>query len=546
MWKYPIFDKSRIIYIIIVYIILVCSHISMHIKKSVKKPCKEITCKKVTWKNKITTIAIISVIWILGLVFFAKIMNTNYLASVLDIQKTQKVWDLVIDKMTILPDTVPVAWTNNDVQQIQLSIRNISKRPVSVPRINWENKFLLDCNYDDWWKKFFTKKVDISFLPGNSTIKTNIDIAGGDIYHRYSKIGLNHLQCTIITQQQQWVKNPNPNNKEIINESDWTNNTFELEYKVIWPSSSEWYSVVWWSTSLSPSSVSSPTVISSVHCSDPENVLACTLWLASCPTECTTQSNTGDCSAPVNLTSCTLWLETCPLECRPAESYTTEMQSAFEYAHTLGLTAKPTIQTANAYWVLTRANMAKMIVTYAEQVFGRTPDTSLPCAFDDLSNQVTSEMASYIIQACQLGIMWFDEISDTAFYPNDIVTKWQFGTFLSRAIWWNTNNGGTPYYANHLLALKDAGIISTTNNVDAPQIRWYAWMMMQRAKDLLTTINTANICDIPENAAACSLWLASCPAECMTQSNTVDCTAPVNVLACTLWLASCPTECLQN
>jgi hypothetical protein len=41
------------------------------------------------------------------------------------------------------------------------------------------------------------------------------------------------------------------------------------------------------------------------------------------------------------------------------------------------------------------------------------------------------------------------------FLPNEAVTRAQFGTILSRLLYGETFNEGTPYYANHLQALKE-------------------------------------------------------------------------------------------
>jgi hypothetical protein len=41
------------------------------------------------------------------------------------------------------------------------------------------------------------------------------------------------------------------------------------------------------------------------------------------------------------------------------------------------------------YGQLTRAEMAKMIVNYASEVLGKTPDTSVVCNFTDIAYQTT-------------------------------------------------------------------------------------------------------------------------------------------------------------
>lgn len=65
--------------------------------------------------------------------------------------------------------------------------------------------------------------------------------------------------------------------------------------------------------------------------------------------------------------------------------------------------------------------MAKMIVNYAMNVLSRTLDTTIACAFTDMSKQ-SAEMKDYAIKACQLGIMGKGV---TKFNPNALVTRAQ-------------------------------------------------------------------------------------------------------------------------
>ena len=53
----------------------------------------------------------------------------------------------------------------------------------------------------------------------------------------------------------------------------------------------------------------------------------------------------------------------------------------------------------------------------------------------------------------------------TAFKPNDLVNRAQFGTVLSRALYGDIYNGSDPYYKDHLAALKDAAIMT---QIDVP------------------------------------------------------------------------------
>jgi hypothetical protein len=161
-------------------------------------------------------------------------------------------------------------------------------------------------------------------------------------------------------------------------------------------------------------------------------------------------------------------------------AYSLEFNDAYQYAYHVGITTMPTIQEANMWGQLIRAHMAKMMASYAINVKGLEPDTSLPCNFTDIANQST-ELKWYIKLACQLNLMG---VGLQKFDPNGIVTRAQFGTILSRVIRWGQYNGGTPYYADHLQALKEAGVV---NNITDPEHmmeqRWYVMLMMRRAEN---------------------------------------------------------------
>lgn len=59
----------------------------------------------------------------------------------------------------------------------------------------------------------------------------------------------------------------------------------------------------------------------------------------------------------------------------------------------------------------------------------------------------------------------------TAFDPNGVVTRAQFGTVLSRALREHMFDGADPYYKDHLQALKDMGIMTKIDTPSANEIR---------------------------------------------------------------------------
>ena len=153
-----------------------------------------------------------------------------------------------------------------------------------------------------------------------------------------------------------------------------------------------------------------------------------------------------------------------------------ELYNAYQYAYTIGITTMPTIEQANIYGNLIRSHMAKMMTNYAIEVIGLTLDTWANCVFDDIANE-SAELQWYIKKACQLHLMG---VGINNFNPKGEVTRAEFGTVLSRVLWWGQYNGGTPYYLNHLAALKTAAIISN-NNPSLKETRGYVMLMLMRA-----------------------------------------------------------------
>jgi hypothetical protein len=65
--------------------------------------------------------------------------------------------------------------------------------------------------------------------------------------------------------------------------------------------------------------------------------------------------------------------------------------------------------------------------------------------------------------------------------PNKKVSRAEFGTVLSRILWGETYNNATPYYANHLQALKNNGIMTQIDNPEKRlELRKWVWVMLMR------------------------------------------------------------------
>ncbi|MFA7717632.1 MAG: S-layer homology domain-containing protein, partial [Candidatus Absconditabacterales bacterium] len=160
-----------------------------------------------------------------------------------------------------------------------------------------------------------------------------------------------------------------------------------------------------------------------------------------------------------------------------------ELNDAYIFAYTIGITTQPTIQQADLADTLIRKHLAKMISNFAVKQLGQIPNTGLVCSFTDMDDE-SIEMKFYAKTACQLGLMGLDVngVPISTFNPNGKVTRAQFGTVLSRALYGDLYNRGTPYYLNHLNALKINNIITNTDP-SLQELRGYVMLMLMRAID---------------------------------------------------------------
>ena len=195
-----------------------------------------------------------------------------------------------------------------------------------------------------------------------------------------------------------------------------------------------------------------------------------------------------------------------PVSVLGAASYSSELEGAYNYAYSKGITTMSPIDNANMYGELTRGQLAKMIANWAEKEMGTKVDTTAVCSFSD-AHTAEGDLATYVKKACQMGLMGqgIDK-----FRPNDKVTRGEFGTTLSRALWGDKYNGATPFYKNHLEALRDAGIMKMIDTPNQMEIRGYVMLMLMRSVNVVTPSE----CKDPAVILACALGGDSCPARC--------------------------------
>lgn len=173
-----------------------------------------------------------------------------------------------------------------------------------------------------------------------------------------------------------------------------------------------------------------------------------------------------------------------------------EQMIAYQYAFLHGITSK-VYEEARLEDGITRWEMAKMISQFAKNILGKTPANRV-CAFED-NIYGSKEDKAYIIQACQLWLMWLEADGKTPmkkFNPSWTLTRAEFGTIFSRLLYgglYNVEAGSSvAWYANHLSALKNNGVMTKIDTPFNAELRGFVMIMMLRAdlKDdgQLTTI----------------------------------------------------------
>lgn len=163
-------------------------------------------------------------------------------------------------------------------------------------------------------------------------------------------------------------------------------------------------------------------------------------------------------------------------------AYTNEQHEAYYWAYEMGITNATSIEKADMYWAITRVEMTEMLSNFAKNLLWNSSDSSKNCSYTDIWS-LDKKLQESIVNACKL---WIIGQWNQKFRPNDMVSRAEFWTALSRVLRQNTYDGWKPYYVKHLKALKDAGISS--NSPYANEIlesKWHAFLMIKNSYDLV-------------------------------------------------------------
>ena len=168
-----------------------------------------------------------------------------------------------------------------------------------------------------------------------------------------------------------------------------------------------------------------------------------------------------------------------------------EALSLYEWARENDVTTMDTLEDANPDGLVTRWHLAKMVVNYMVNVLWREMpyDVTYNCVYwgDDESVWESNEIRDYATKACAFWVMGIN-MENNEFLPNNIVTRAEFWTVMSRVLWWDRYNiidtDNRSYYEDHLRALKKNGILKQINDPeDRWEIRKWVWLVFRRVKE---------------------------------------------------------------
>lgn len=209
-------------------------------------------------------------------------------------------------------------------------------------------------------------------------------------------------------------------------------------------------------------------------------------------------------------------VSTAPVAVFGQTSWSQEYQDAYAYAYANGITTMSSIDAANLAGTTTRAQAAKMFVEFAKSM-GQTADTSASCSFSDLASVADTDLEDFAVEACQMGLMGIG--TNGIFNPMGVLSRAEFGTVLSRVLFGDVYNGGNPFYAAHLNALNQAGLMNDLSNPERSIMRGDAMLLLYRSSTADLEGVTPAFCQDIETVFACTIdpdgSMGLCPAACI-------------------------------
>jgi hypothetical protein len=162
-----------------------------------------------------------------------------------------------------------------------------------------------------------------------------------------------------------------------------------------------------------------------------------------------------------------------------------EVFNAYKWAYNYWITTIDTEKKANPDGYVTRWHLAKMVVNFSVNVLWKEMpvDTPSKCKWWDKDSEWrSSEIKFYAEKSCAFWLMW---IRVKNFKPNKIVSRAEFGTVISRLLWWDAydelDTDNNLYYTKHLRALQENWFLKNIDNpLSRKELRKRVWVVLRR------------------------------------------------------------------
>ena len=165
-----------------------------------------------------------------------------------------------------------------------------------------------------------------------------------------------------------------------------------------------------------------------------------------------------------------------------------DLMNVYIWARDNWITTWETLEAALPDGYIERWEMAKLVVNFMNDVLWREVPKNIPskCSrWDKETEWESAEEKKYAEQSCALWLMW---IYMQNFKPNKLLDRAEFGTIVSRILWWekfNVPNATTEnkYYVKHLNEVKKENLITQIENPETiKELRKWIWIVLKKIK----------------------------------------------------------------
>lgn len=186
--------------------------------------------------------------------------------------------------------------------------------------------------------------------------------------------------------------------------------------------------------------------------------------------------------------------------------YFQDYENAYNRAYENWIVTEKTIWDANLYSAITRAEFSSILMWYAKNILKIKDTNNTNCRLQDIGN-LNSNYQKAVQWTCKMWIMW---VWQTFFNPYDSITLASFWTTLSRLYWWEKFSDWTPYYINHIWALKSIWIIGDISDPFKILLKWDVIVMLMNSVKSINysnpiKTNSHNSAELKEHNSASSI-----------------------------------------